>query len=295
MKNKWLINIILLVMVLSISLFLFLKPTKIKQTKQFSISTFNLSDFDSIKIDFPSRASVIFKKSTESWDMIEPVKGRADQFSVQKIISIVATSSSEKLPSNDLAKYGLDKPTMKLKLIHKGQEEEFIFGTYNSVTEDQYLLYKENVYLISGSYSEAAATQPIELIDKLPLTKSEEIKYFDFSRLEQWQSKRLKVTRNNNEWSANEGSQFKQNEMAEWFDMTWVKNPAKSVEKSSIDLRVPYKSFDIHTIDGKKITFLRLQESPETKLYRVDEGLLYNFGSDIGFTMMNPPIEHSKK
>jgi hypothetical protein len=295
MKNKWLINIILLVMVLSISLFLFLKPTKIKQTKQFSISTFNLSDFDSIKVDFPSKASVILKKSSESWDMIEPVKARADQFSVQKIISIVATSSSEKLPSNDLAKYGLDKPTMKLKLVHKGQEEEFIFGTYNSVTEDQYLLYKENVYLISGSYSEAAATQPIELIDKLPLTKSEEIKYFDFSRLEQWQSKRLKVTRNNNEWSANEGSQFKQNEMAEWFDMTWVKNPAKSVEKSSIDLRVPYKSFDIHTIDGKKITFLRLQESPETKLYRVDEGLLYNFGSDIGFTMMNPPIEHSKK
>jgi len=283
------------VMVLSISLFLFLKPTKIKQTKQFSISTFNLSDFDSIKVDFPSKASVILKKSSESWDMIEPVKARADQFSVQKIISIVATSSSEKLPSNDLAKYGLDKPMMKLKLIHKGQEEEFIFGTYNSVTEDQYLLYKENVYLISGSYSEAAATQPIELIDKLPLSKSEEIKYFDFSRLEQWQSKRLKVTRNNNEWSANEGSQFKQNEMAEWFDMTWVKNPAKSVEKSSIDLRVPYKSFDIHTIDGKKITFLRVQESPETKLYRVDEGLLYHFGSDIGFTMMNPPIEHSKK
>ena len=295
MKNRWLINIILLVIVLSISLFLFLKPSEIKQKKQFAISAFNLSDFDSIKVDFPSRASVILKKGIESWEMLEPIKGRADQFSVQKIISIVATSSSEKLPSNDLAKYGLDKPTVKLKLIHKDLEEEFIFGTYNSVTEDQYLLYKENVYLISGSYSEAAATQPIELIDKLPLTKSEEIKYFDFSRLEQWQSKRLKVTLNNNEWSANEGSQLKQNEMVEWFDMTWVKNPAKSVEKSSIDSRIPHKSFDIHTIDGKKITFLRVQESPETKLYRVDEGLLYHFGSDIGFTMMNPPIEHSKK
>lgn len=295
MKNRWLINIILLVMVLSISLFLFLKPAKIKQTKQFSISTFNLSDFDSIKVDFPSKASVFFKKSTESWDMIEPIKARADKFSIQKIISIVATSSSEKLPSNDLAKYGLDKPTMKLKLIHKGMEEEFIFGTYNSVTEDQYLLYKDNVYLISGSYSESAATQPIELIDKLPLSKSEDIKDFNFSRLEQWQSKRLKVTRNNNEWSTNEGSQFKQNEMSEWFDMTWTKNPAKSVEKYSIDSRISYKSFDIHTVDGKKITFLRIQESPETQLYRVDEGLLYHFGSDIGFTMMNPPIERSKK
>ena len=295
MKNRWLINIILLVMVLSISLFLFLRPSQIKQTKQFAISAFNLSDFDAVKVDFPSRASVIFKKSTESWEMLEPIKGRADQFSVQKIISIVATSSSEKLPSNDLVKYGLDKPIVRLKLIHKGLEEEFIFGTYNSVTEDQYLLYKDNVYLISGAYSEAASTQPIELIDKSALSKSEQIKDFDFSRLEQWQSKRLKVTHNNNEWTANEGNQFKQNEMAEWFDMTWAKNLAKSVEKSSIDLRVPYKSFDIHTTDGKKITFLRVQESPETQLYRVDEGLLYHFGSDIGFTMMNPPIEQSKK
>jgi len=265
MKNRWLINIILLVIVLSISLFLFLKPSEIKQTKQFAISTFNLSDFDSIKVDFPSKASVIFKKNIESWEMIEPIKGRADQFSVQKIISIVATSSSEKLPSNDLAKYGLDKPTVKLKLIHKDLEEEFIFGTYNSVTEDQYLLYKNNVYLISGAYSEAASTQPIEFIDKSPLSKSEQIKDFDFSRLEQWQSKRLKVTHINNDWTASEGNAVKQNEMAEWFDMTWVKNPAKSVEKSSIDLRIPYKSFDIHTTNGKKITFLRIQESPETK------------------------------
>jgi hypothetical protein len=283
------------VIVLSISLFLFLKPSEIKQKKQFAISAFNLSDFDSIKVDFPSRASVILKKGIESWEMLEPIKGRADQFSVQKIISIVATSSSEKLPSNDLAKYGLDKPIVKLKLIHKGLEEEFIFGTYNSVTEDQYLLYKDNVYLISSAYSEVASTQPIELIDKSPLSQSEKIRDFDFSRLEQWQSKRLKVTRNNNEWTANEGNSLKQNEMAEWFDMTWVKNPAKSVEKSSIDLRVPHKSFDIHTTDGKKITFIRLQESPETQLYRVDEGLLYRFGSDIGFTMLNPPIEQSKK
>lgn len=295
MKNRWVINIILLVIVLSISLFLFLKPSEIKQKKQFAISAFNLSDFDSIKVDFPSRASVILKKGIESWEMLEPIKGRADQFSVQKIISIVATSSSEKLPSNDLAKYGLDKPIVKLKLIHKGLEEEFIFGTYNSVTEDQYLLYKDNVYLISSAYSEVASTQPIELIDKSPLSQSEKIRDFDFSRLEQWQSKRLKVTRNNNEWTANEGNSLKQSEMAEWFDMTWVKNPAKSVEKSSIDLRVPHKSFDIHTTDGKKITFIRLQESPETQLYRVDEALLYHFGSDIGFTMLNPPIEQSKK
>jgi hypothetical protein len=295
MKNRWLINIILFVIVLSISLFLALKPVQKKQTKQFEVSTFNLSDFEGVKIDFPSRASVVFKKNNEAWDMLEPIKGRADQFSVQKIISIVATSSSEKLPSSDLSKYGLDKPTVKLKLQHKGSEEEFIFGTYNSVTEDQYLLYKDNIYLISGVYSEAASTQPIELIDKSPLSKIEQVKEFDFSRLEQWQSRRLKLSRNINEWKASQGNLLKQDEIAEWFDMTWFKNPAKSVEKYPLDLRIPYKSFDITTVGGKKITFIRVQESPETHLYRVDEGLLYHFGSDIGFTMMNPPIEQPKK
>jgi len=294
MKNRWLINIFLLLVVLSISLFLFLKPTQTKQTKQFEVSTLSLSDFDVVKIEFPSRAPVIFKKNNDNWDMLEPIKGRADQFLVQKIISIVATSSSEKLPSNDLAKYGLDKPAVKLKLIHKGLEEEFVFGTYNSVTEDQYLLFKGSVYLISGAYSESASIQPIELIDKSPLSRAEQIKEFDFSRLEQWQSKHLKLTRNKDEWKANEGNSFKQDEMAEWFDMAWVKNQARSVEKFSLDLRVPYKSFDIRTVDGKKITFLRVQESPETQLFRVDEGLLYHFGSDIGFTMMNPPVEKPK-
>lgn len=295
MKNRWLVNVFLLVMILSISLFLFFKPSQIKKSKQFEISNFSLSDFDAVKVEFPSKASVFFKKNNGAWEMIEPIKGRADAFSVQKIMSIVAASSSEKLPSNDLTKYGLDKAIVRLKLMHKGLEEEFIFGTYNSVTEDQYLLYKNNIYLISGSYSEAASTQPIELIDKSPLSRAEQVKDIDFSRLEQWQARRLKIVLNNNQWKANETNTLKQDEMSEWFDMSWIKNPARSIEKSTIDLRIPYRSFDIHTTDGKKITFLRVQESPETQLYRVDEGLLYHFGSDIGFTMMNPPIEQPKK
>ena len=295
MKNRWLVNIILFVFILSISLFLYLKPSQKKIAKQFEVSTFKLKDFDAVRIDFPSRASIIFKKNKDTWDMLEPIKSRADEFLVQKIISIVATTSSEKLPSNDKIKYGLDKPTVKVKLLHKGSEEEFIFGTYNSITEDQYLLYKNNVYLVSGVYSEAASTLVVEFIDKFLLSKSEQIKEFDFSRLEQWKSKRLKVTRINAEWKANDGNSLNQDEMAEWFDMTWFKNRAKSVEKYSLDFKIPYKSFDIYTVEGKKITFIRVQESPEMLLYRVDEGLLYHFGSDIGFTMLTPPIEQPKK
>ena len=42
--------------------------------------------------------------------------------------------------------------------------------------------------------------------------------------------------------------------------------------------------------DGKKVTFYRIQEHPELKLYRSDEKLLYRYPSDLGFTMLNPNV-----
>jgi len=44
---------------------------------------------------------------------------------------------------------------------------------------------------------------------------------------------------------------------------------------------------------NKKVTFYRIQESPELLLLRKDENLLYHFPGDLGFTMLNPNV--SKK
>ena len=42
--------------------------------------------------------------------------------------------------------------------------------------------------------------------------------------------------------------------------------------------------------DGTKVHFDRIQESPEVILGRPDEGLAYHYKADVGFNLMNPPI-----
>jgi hypothetical protein len=65
---------------------------------------------------------------------------------------------------------------------------------------------------------------------------------------------------------------------------------AKSVEFYSPDRKATYPSFEVKLADGSKVHFDKLQESPDLILARPDEGLQYHFANDVGFTMLNPPI-----
>jgi hypothetical protein len=47
--------------------------------------------------------------------------------------------------------------------------------------------------------------------------------------------------------------------------------------------------------DGSKVHFDKIQESPDLLLARPDEGLIYHFPSDIGFSMLNPPLNIPSK
>jgi hypothetical protein len=297
MKSRWLINIGLLLIVLVAFFYswtIFQKEPVV--SSRFELTKFKLSDFNELKIDFPSKISTHFKIIDNNWRMISPHNARADEFYVYRILSLLAASSLEKLKTDDLSKYGLDRPNLKITFLGDGLEELFLFGTYNPINEDQYVLYRDNVYLISGGYSETSSFMPVELIDKNPIAKSEKIKSFDFSRLEQWQDSRLKLNYSNSSWDVKgKGLSIIQSDMNEWYEMTWKNIPAKSVEPYKLDERVGYKSFEILLKNNKRLNFYRIQESPELLLFRKDEGLLYHFPSDLGFTMLNPHVQQKEE
>ena len=297
MKSRWLINIGLLLLVLITFFYswtIFQKEPV--ESIRFELSKFKLSDFNELKIDFPSRISTHFKIVDNHWRMLSPHKARAEELYVYRILSVLATSSLEKLSSDDLSKYGLDQPNLKITFLGNNLKAVFLFGTYNPINEDQYVLYKDNVFLISGGFSETAAFMPTELIEKNPIAKYEKIKSFNFSRLEQWQDSRLKLNNINNAWNV-EGKNLliTQSDVNEWYEMTWKNIPAKSVRPYKMDERIGYKSFDIVLKDNKKLTFYKIEESPELLLFRKDEGLLYHFPSDLGFTMLNPHVQQKEE
>ncbi len=294
MKNRWLLNLVMLAIVAGLVTFLYMRPqVNTSAPSQHEVSTLKLADFTSIKVEFPTQAATSFEKVDGFWRMTAPYKTRADQLSVQRILAIIAAKSTEKFPATDLAKFGLDKPQLRLKLTNAMGAEEFAFGTFNTVTEEQYVGYKDAVYLLSGSYAEVASTQPIELIDKNLLTKNEvkQIAGFDFAHLEQWEEVHLNVDVTDGKWKVNAPkAKITQNEMNEWLDFSWKQAQAKQVELYTPDHKITYPSFDVKLKDGKKVHLDKIQEAPDLLLGRPDEGVMYHFSNDVGFTMLNPPL-----
>jgi hypothetical protein len=292
MRARWLVNLVLLLLVAGIVSFLYLRPApENKAQKSYELSTLKLSDFSKLSVEFPAKAPVVFEKIDGYWHIAQPYKARADQRSIQRILSIVAATTTEKFPATDLVRFGLDHPVLKLKM----NNEEFLFGTLNPVSGEQYVAYKDSVYLLATTYSEAASIQVVELIDKNPLKPTEKIAGFDFSRLEQWEDIRLNVDLVDGKWKVSAANaKPHQNDMNEWLDTTWVHASATSVEPYMPDRKTTYPSFEVKLQDGSKVHFDKIQESPELLLGRPDEGMTYHFPQDIGFTMLNPPVNLPK-
>ena len=294
MKKRWLLNLVMLALVAGLVAFLYLRPkAKIDAPLQHEVSSLKLADFTQVKVEFPAQAPTSFVKIDGLWRMTSPYKTRADQISVQRILAIIAAKTLEKFPNTDLTKFGLDNPQLKLKLTKSTGDEVFSFGTFNSVTEEQYVGYNNAVYLLPGSYAEAATTQAIELIDKTPLTKNEikQIAGFDLSKLEQWQANALNIDLYDGNWKTNDTkAKITQNEMNEWLDFSWKQAQAKQVELYLPDRKVAYPSFNVKLKDGKKVHFDKISEAPDLLLGRPDEGIMYHFSNDVGFNMLNPPL-----
>ncbi len=292
MRSRWLINLALLVLVAALGTFVYLRPEQGEQKQSgYELSTLKLASFSKLSIEFPAKASVAFEKIDDHWHITQPYKARADQVAVQRVLSIIAATSAVKFPTTDLAQFGLDNPKLKLKM----DNETFLFGTINPVSGDQYVAYKDAVYLLSASYSESASIQVVEFIDKSPIKPTEKIVGFDFSHLEQWEDIRLHVDLVDGTWKISAANaKPNQNDMNEWLDVLWIHAYANAVEPYTPDRRATLPSIEVKMKDGSKVHFDKLQESPELQLGRPDEGLIYHFPADMGFSMLNPPINITK-
>ncbi len=294
MKSRWLVNILLLVLVLGIFAFIKSRPQQeVAKETAYEVSTLKLADFSNISVEFPAKAPVAFEKVDGYWYIAKPYKARADQVLVMRILSLVGAKSPQKFEATDLTQFGLDQPKLKLKF----NNEEFIFGTFNPVTSEQYVAYNNHVYLLPVSYAESAQSPVEEYLDKTPFKPDEQKKIagFDFSHLEQWEEARLNVDLVDGKWKASpEKAKPTQNEMNEWFDSYWRNMSVQRVEPYTPDRKTTYPSFEVKLNDGRKVHLDKIQESPELLLGRPDEGMMYHVPPDIGFTLLNPPVNLGK-
>lgn len=288
MKSRWLLNLALLVLVAGIALALYLAPRQHDAAPdKVPVSSINPAGISKISIEFPAKAPVVLEKQDGYWHLVQPYKARASQELAGMITSILSASSSDKLPGDDLARYDLDQPALKLRL----DNEEFLFGTHNPLDSRQYVAYKGAIYLLPAEYAQLAATQIVEMLDKSLLAPTDQIAGFDFSRLEQWEPTGLRLDHEKSQWKVSiAAAKPVQKELDDWFAENWQNLSALSVEPYQPDAKAKYPSFEIKLKNGKTLHVEKLRESPELQLGRPDEGLIYHFAQDTGFVILNPPI-----
>ncbi len=289
MKSRWLLNLVLLVAVAGLALFVYLRPkTEVAVSQQsFQVSAIDIDKVTKVSIEVPAKKPVVFERQHGQWMMLQPFQGRANPVEVGSIIAVAIASSSEKLPADDPAKFGLDHPQLTVHL----NDEAFSFGMYNPVGGEQFVGHGNAIYTVSNSFSQNATIQPLELLDKHPLARDETIVGFDFSALEQWQSSHLNLDlQADGAWKVSAASaKPNQNDLKDWFEgWEWEHFQATSVEPAQPD-HSPHPFLIVKLKDGKKVKFIKLQESPELLLVREDEQLEYHFPQDFGFTALNPP------
>lgn len=289
MRTRWLLNLVLLLLVAGIGVFIYLRPPP----EQSGPVTHQLTEMrpDSvgrISIELPARAPVRLEKREGNWYMAQPHQARASAAYAGQVLRLLYAQSSDKFPAEDLARFGLDQPRLRLRL----DDAEFSFGTFNPVTGQQYVAHAGSVYLVDTVYGELAATQPLEMLDKNLLGPLEHIAGFDFSRLEQWEQSGLVLERDGDTWKVITEAAAKpdQDELREWFASYWATPLATSVEPYKPERREHYPSFKVRLTDGRELQFDKIQESPEMLLARPDEGLLYHVRADVGFVLVNPPV-----
>lgn len=117
-------------------------------------SGFRLSDLSpekvsSIRMEKPGMPEISLERMGDSWEITAPTRGKAKKEAVKQILSILEATSDRRLDAGNLARFGLDKPALKLHF----DATEFDFGILNPLTGQQYVKCGDAVYLVSAKYA----------------------------------------------------------------------------------------------------------------------------------------------
>jgi len=267
MTRQWALNLVLLLAILALVGIAFFQPGLVKNT-----APHRLTDIDTLKVlkivITRSPDDVIeLTKNNQQWMLDKPLHARASDFIVNNVLEIARSASLNQLPyvaEQDAGKYGFDKP----KVIVQFDNERVVFGDTNPLNQQQYVLYHDQVHMISPSAIWSVTHKASEFLDKrlLEFTEAPVAIYFDDGR---------KLELKNGIWVLQPKIKSLPTDALTRLVNEWRYAGATEVQ--------PYKGAPLHGVirvvykDKKSIELGIVSRSPDLILLRKDENLQYYF------------------
>jgi hypothetical protein len=279
MKRAWLVNLLLVIGVTGLALYAIYRPKPEDKTPRHKLSQVAAAAVQKVRIEPRDAPPIELERRGEAWFITAPLTGRADQSQLDRLLDLLQASSTEKLPADDLARYDLDRP--RLKVQFDGQV--LAFGTSNPLTQEQYVLAGDSVYLLSSYFTSVVPSRPDRLLTHALFRPGERPVAFAL--------KGFRVTQKDATWTVEpplpEGKEAPgPDEINRWVD-NW--RFASSLVTRPASGRKPLDEIQATLAGGAQVKFGVLQRAPELVLLRQDEKLEFQFSAESGAGLMTRP------
>lgn len=146
MNKRNLLNLALLGTVAALALVAWLEPGHKPPAEPPKLTDLTPKQVHKIRIERREGKTVVLQRQGETWQMIEPVAAPANSFRIDSMLRVTENKSLGHNPvaGLDLAKYGLDKPVVRLFL----DDTEIDFGDSTPLDNRRYVRIGNTVHLI---------------------------------------------------------------------------------------------------------------------------------------------------
>lgn len=277
MLKSWIVLGALLASVLTLGLFVWLKPPA--PASAIAISTLTVADARTLQVLRKGKALATLEKRGSDWFLTEPVKAPADNFQVLRLLAVLDAKSLKPLDATTLEKFELETPQAELVI----NDQRFAFGAINTITREQYVLSKQRVLPVQMNFGAAIPTDVNPLLRRSVLAAGDSPSRFDFGT--------YAIANDGKRWGTTPlASELSQDDYNHWVAQ-WREGSAlrSSVVDQQQALATALREVFITLKDGTKITLDILQMEPELIVRRTDIGLQFVFAGDVGRHMMSMP------
>ena len=278
MKNRWLLNIGLTLLVGALVLLVLYKPGAKKEAEGTPLTALTVDAVQRIRLMRPKQPEIVLEKSGEDWRLTAPRTARANSFRVNELLRLAGTRVSTRFPAvpAELGKYGLDQPLATLFL----NDAEIRFGGMHPLDNQLYVLHDGQVQLIPTSVFRAVSAPLTDFLSTSLIEDKAKPLAFKFPAFS-----------------------LKQNEQGAWVRTPELKGLGSDQVNRFVDewryaralSTTPYSGkpakerVTLILADGgqqRVIEFGVLAYKPEFILYRKDENLEYSFPEETGTRLL---------
>lgn len=274
MNTGWAVNLALLVVVAALASFVVLKPHG-DVPAQHRLTALKAVEVKHITLERRGDPPIVLERQGSAWMITAPLSARADPFQVERLLGILDATATHRFAAQDLARFDLDQALTQLTI----DGIRFSYGAVNAVTREQYVLANDAVYAVPARYAAMIPAGIQNLIRKQLLAASESPVQFEF--------RDFKVGVEGKSWRVSPApGELSQDDVLRWID-AWRHAAALWAEPYSAT--EPLETIKMELRDGKPLTLLVLQKSPEVIIARPDEKLRYHFAAETGKRLLAPP------